>query len=281
MNVATSDDSMENIFALLDERTQSSSYLDINIDENIFMIKNKILEESDNEEDISTSVGENTLFSSVERPIVNPPPVEIKTKRSSVSKINMSYRTKLPFMHRLYNYCSDSKNREWIDFYSKGGVHIKNIKKMSDDCLISPLLKIKFASFRKMLINYGFQSIKDRFVVNEVIYQNPHFMKDKYEQCINIQATPEKMTSKKSKKRDFSDTSSETSDEVWVPPRKNHRHFKENEDVTGESISHLVSDIMKKINKIDEDYSSFSISRSNIRKYQTKLKMIQELLNES
>ncbi len=278
MNVATPDDSMENIFSLLDEKP-SSSYLDLHIDENIFMIKNKILEE----EDLSTSVGDNTLFSSIERPVVHPS-VEVKIKRSTVSKINMSQRTKLPFMHRLYNYCSDSKNREWIDFYSKGGVHIKNIKKMSEDCLISPLLKIKFTSFRKMLTNYGFQSIKERFVENEVIYKNPLFMRGEYEQCLSILPTPEKMTNKKSKKRDFSDTSSETSDEVWVPPRKNLCRFnnkEETEFVSGESIPLLISEIMKKINKIEEDFTSFSISRTKIRKYQNKLKMIQELLNES
>ncbi len=267
MNVDFNDESMEGIFALLDEEST-------HMDEHIFT---------------------KDIFSMAEvsiRPInnvlVNDDNESVKPIQEKKRETKTYIRTKPPFMHRLYMYCQDKKNKEWIDFYPKGGVHIKNITKLSEDCLISPLLKIKFASFRKMLINYGFQSIRERSSIDEVIYQNPQFVKESYEQCLNILAIPEKIRSvdnprKKGVKRRksfISDTSSETSDETWVPPHKNIR-IPSPKTSMDESIPHLVTEIVIKIKRIEEDYHSSSKSRSKVRNYHDKLMMIQKLLDES
>ena len=274
MNVDFNDESMEGIFAFLDDE---SIQLDEHIDEHIFT------------RDILSTRPINNVLVSDDNESVSKVHEEVKSIHVKKRVVTKSYnRTKLPFMHRLYKYCQDEKNKEWIDFYSKGGVHIKNITKLSEDCLISPLLNIKFASFRKMLINYGFQSIRERSSVDEVIYQNPQFVKESYEQCLNIITTPEKIRSidnprKKGVKRRksyMSDTSSETSDETWVPPPKNKRNSSTKTSLE-ESIPYLASGVIKKIKNIEEDFHSSSITRSEVRKYQQKLMIIHKVLHES
>ncbi len=272
MNVHINEDSIGNILALLDN--DESFQLEEDIDEHIFT-RNIFQTGEVSIQPIHNVIGseDNESDSTIH-----------EKKRETKTYI----RTKPPFMHRLYMYCQDKKNKEWIDFYSKGGVYIKNITKLSEDCLISPLLKIKIASFRKMLINYGFQSIRERSSVNEVIYQNPLFIKESYEQCLNIMAIPEKLRSVdipqkkgiKRRKSFISDTSSEMSDETWVPPKKNKRNSSTKTNLD-EALPHLANEIVNKIKKIEEDYHSLSISRSEIHKYHHKLMMIQKILDES
>jgi hypothetical protein len=275
---------MDGIFKFLDVE---SNHLDISIDEDIFT-KSITLKESP------------ALYTHVEEILHNNIVKSIKSDESdndSVSTFNEEVkpikkkvyinRTKLPFMQRLYMYCQDEKNREWIDFYPRGGVHIKDIQKLSEDSLISHLLKIKFTSFRKMLTNYGFQSIKGRSLVNEVIYQNSRFLKDSYEECLNILPIPEKLKTinhekilrKRGMKRN-SDTSSETSEEMWIPPRKYKKKEEKNEKTSIE-LPNLLSNILLKMKKIEEDFHSSSLSRSDSIKYREKLKVIQKLLEES
>lgn len=293
MNVEL-DDSVQDILGiLLNEEKPMNLDLNLTIDENVFMknidMRSESEFESDSDDDSIRS------YSSIEE---EKKPFILEEKESSIMKLppkeKKTYQTKIPFMQRLYEYCINIKNREWIDFYREGGVWIKNIKKMKEDCPISPLLKIKFTSFRKMLTNYGFTGSRHfGLSSNETVYQHPQFKKDSYEQCLRIIPRPEKLRSHlketdnendnpyrrkkrnpKRKKVEISDSSSEQSSN---PPKKSRflSGSKNTFSELNESLSHLI----EKMNKIKSDLESSRLSRTEFRQYQHKIQVIKDILN--
>lgn len=306
MNVDFNDDSIPHILALLHEKEPLNLDLSMNIDENVFSRSFPMNRESENEsdsDDYSDSENDSlSSFSSIEniKPMIETPSMKLRTGKNTkiFPEEKKNHRLKLPFMQRLYEYCMNERNREWIDFYEDGGVWIKNIKKMTDDCLISPLLKIKFTSFRKMLTNYGFTGYRlSGSSSNETVYRHLQFRRDSYEQCLRISPHHEKVKSQekkeeddenlyirkkrgpKRKKAEISDSSSETTVERWSnPPQKRTSliSYKNTFSDLNESLSLLI----EKMNKIKSDLESSRFSRTEIRQYQHKIQVIKDILNE-
>ena len=170
----------------------------------------------------------------------------------------------------------------------------KKYQKMNEDCLISPLLKIKFTSFRKMLTNYGFTGSRPfGLSSNESVYQHPQFKKDTYELCLRIIPRPEKLRSHlketddendnpyrrkkrdpKRKKVEISDSSLEQS---LNPPKKSI--FLSGSKNTFSDLNESLSHLIVKLNKIKSDLESSRLSRTEFRQYQHKIQLIKDILN--
>lgn len=302
MNVDFNEDSIGNILSFLDEDHSINPLdLDMSIDENVFF-RNKISGQLSDVESDSDSESDNRSYMDSDydsltskESIKKVPSIKLRTGKNTIyihTQEEKTKRVRLPFMQRLYEYCINEKNREWIDFYPSGGVWFKNITKLKDDCLISPYLKIKFTSFRKMLTNYGFTSLRSTaFSVNETVYQHPQFKKDSYEQCIRISTLPEKVKNHskqdgeedvkkripKRKSLEISDSSSMTSEEQWSPSLPRKLKPKKTSLVSSKELNDSLSSIMEKMNKIKSDLDSSKLSRSEIRLYQQRLNVIKEV----